>query len=275
MDNCNDNRFEIIEKAKQDLLNSTNIDSSKDEMKVLDNFLFRCWQMGWLKKYNLTSDAEGDEMLTVPRMRVVKIFVGQTQVQKCAPLETIIHYEAAAKTELLYTLFGPKCLPDNVDSSKPNVDSLEPKPDEPKFKVGDKVKDISSPHDDGIYKIDDIKKSSDGFIYHIQGLIGISNVKESDLEPYTEPEADFLHADGEVETSAPTFTDECKSQCKSRERLQIAAMAMQGILSNADRMKQYGEIAMLESENLTQLVARNAMRYADALIAEAEKGGEE
>ena len=52
MDNCGDNRFEIIEKAKQDLLNSTNIYSSKDEMKVLDNFLFRCWQMGWLKQYD-------------------------------------------------------------------------------------------------------------------------------------------------------------------------------------------------------------------------------
>lgn len=48
---CGDNRFEIIEKAKQDILESTNIQSSEDEMKVLDNFLFRCWQMGWLNKY--------------------------------------------------------------------------------------------------------------------------------------------------------------------------------------------------------------------------------
>ena len=48
---CGDNRFEIIERAKKDLLESTNINMSPDEMKVLDNFLFRCWQMGWLKKY--------------------------------------------------------------------------------------------------------------------------------------------------------------------------------------------------------------------------------
>lgn len=48
---CTDGRFEIIERAKQDLLESTNIDTSPDEMKVLDNFLFRCWQMGWLEKY--------------------------------------------------------------------------------------------------------------------------------------------------------------------------------------------------------------------------------
>ena len=52
---CGDNRFEVIEKAKKHLLSSTNIESRKEEMKVLDNFLFRCWQMGWLKQYE---DAE-------------------------------------------------------------------------------------------------------------------------------------------------------------------------------------------------------------------------
>lgn len=51
-DICGDNRFEIIAKAKEDILKRTNIHSSEDEMKVLDGFLFRCWQMGWLDKYN-------------------------------------------------------------------------------------------------------------------------------------------------------------------------------------------------------------------------------
>lgn len=49
---CGDNRFEIIAKAKAHILESTNINSSPEEMKVLDNFLFRCWQMGWLDKYD-------------------------------------------------------------------------------------------------------------------------------------------------------------------------------------------------------------------------------
>lgn len=48
---CNDNRFEIIEKAKKHLLESTNISMSPEEMKVLDNFLYRCYQMGWLDRY--------------------------------------------------------------------------------------------------------------------------------------------------------------------------------------------------------------------------------
>ena len=48
---CTDNRFEIIEKAKKHILEATNINTSPEEIEVLDNFLYRCWQMGWLDKY--------------------------------------------------------------------------------------------------------------------------------------------------------------------------------------------------------------------------------
>lgn len=53
---CGDNRFEIMAKAKEDIIETTNIETSPDEMKVLDSFLFRCWQMGWLKQYDKQSD---------------------------------------------------------------------------------------------------------------------------------------------------------------------------------------------------------------------------
>lgn len=46
-----DDRDKTIQKAKDHLLKATNIKDSKEEMQVLDNFLFRCWQMGWLKQY--------------------------------------------------------------------------------------------------------------------------------------------------------------------------------------------------------------------------------
>ena len=46
---CGDDRFVLIERAKKHLLESTNIETSPDEMKVLDGFLFRCWQMGWIE----------------------------------------------------------------------------------------------------------------------------------------------------------------------------------------------------------------------------------
>lgn len=51
-DVCGDNRFEIIERAKKHLIESTNIEASPEEMKVLNSFLYRCWQMGWLELYN-------------------------------------------------------------------------------------------------------------------------------------------------------------------------------------------------------------------------------
>lgn len=49
-DICTDNRFELIEKYKKGLIESTNIETSQDEMRVLDNLLFRFWQMGWLDR---------------------------------------------------------------------------------------------------------------------------------------------------------------------------------------------------------------------------------
>ena len=45
---CTDNRFELIKKYKDKLLEGTNIENSKEEMKVINNILFRFWQMGWL-----------------------------------------------------------------------------------------------------------------------------------------------------------------------------------------------------------------------------------
>ena len=48
---CGDNRFEIIQKAKADLLEATNIAMCQVDMAYVDSFLFRAWQMGWLEKY--------------------------------------------------------------------------------------------------------------------------------------------------------------------------------------------------------------------------------
>lgn len=56
MDACGDNRFELIERAKKTLIKATNIESSPDEMKVLDDILFRIWQMGWLDLVDKGSD---------------------------------------------------------------------------------------------------------------------------------------------------------------------------------------------------------------------------
>lgn len=48
---CGDNRFRIIARANEHLFQATNIAEDKKELKMLDSFLLRCWQMGWLKQY--------------------------------------------------------------------------------------------------------------------------------------------------------------------------------------------------------------------------------
>lgn len=47
---CNDNRFILLKKYKNKLIESTNIETANDEMAVIDSILFRFWQMGWLDK---------------------------------------------------------------------------------------------------------------------------------------------------------------------------------------------------------------------------------
>ena len=47
---CSDNRFELIEKYKNKLIEATNIEDDADDMKAIDSILFRFWQMGWLDK---------------------------------------------------------------------------------------------------------------------------------------------------------------------------------------------------------------------------------
>ena len=66
-----DNRFELIEKYKQELINATNIEDDKKEMAAIDNILFRFWQMGWLDKLE-----ESDAGMTVAeyRARMIEAF---------------------------------------------------------------------------------------------------------------------------------------------------------------------------------------------------------
>lgn len=54
-----------------------NIESSPEEMKVLDSFLFRCWQMGWLSKYDVIvpeqKPAELSEEETKDLVHILKV----------------------------------------------------------------------------------------------------------------------------------------------------------------------------------------------------------
>lgn len=67
---CGDYRFEVIAEAKRELLDQTNIESSPEEMAVIDNVLFRIWQMGWIPQMRMPTSEEiekaKNEFIPVP-----------------------------------------------------------------------------------------------------------------------------------------------------------------------------------------------------------------
>ena len=82
---CGDNRFEIIERYKNELISATNIESSPDEMAVLDNILFRFWQMGWLKEQEDlgTELTNAVELIHKKNERIEKLLKEQEATKTC------------------------------------------------------------------------------------------------------------------------------------------------------------------------------------------------
>lgn len=244
-------------------------------------------------RHNLTSDAEGEEMLTVSRNNVMAYYRdAQEDEEEFHPAVenacNIMYQRAVGRRQMLKRLFGSKCLPDNVDSSEPNVDSLPQnptencdnkshisadcnKPAEPKFKVGDKVRYRPS-----------------GNVYEVEGKTGrqhyalkgwLKDVLESDLEPYTRSNPNPSNS-GELklqtaeDKSGVNLSIYLKKSKNCDNRLQIAAVAMQGILSNIDLFKNALETGteILSGDGIPyRAVAKASLLFADALIAESEK----
>ena len=80
---CGDNRFEIIEKAKEMLLNATNIEDSKEEMKVLTNILFRMWQVGLIneEKLDKLNETVADALICIEQLEDLEL-VDKEKIQK-------------------------------------------------------------------------------------------------------------------------------------------------------------------------------------------------
>lgn len=168
-------------------------------------------------------DAEGEEMLTVPRSKVQEMF---GEARKYVP--TCEHDRGFRNAELtiLRNLFGSKCLPDDGDK-------LSPEP----------TQDLNPP-------------------------------KSTPLESNCTKES--CSSDHSV-VKDEMIDSIIKEGFRKHNRLYIAAMAMQGILSNQQLLKNAIEIYQEEtgSPDMYVAVAKSAKAQADALIAEVEKGGEE
>ena len=213
-------------------------------------------------RHNLTSDAEGeDEMLCVSRKDMQFYYqYYKTKRESESSAEQKAYYKG--RTKVLLDLFGSKCLPDNVDSSEPNVDSSEPnvdslpqnptencdnkshisadcnKPAEPNFKVGDMavVRGFKHPllkSDRAIVTILSYHEKDDFYSCAIAPNIGIV-VAAKYLDPYTEPTNFGREVNFPTKNNLAIYLKKSKN-CDNR--LQIAAVAMQGILSNIDLFK--------------------------------------
>lgn len=271
----------------------------KKQYDIADDSEYTLCTLEYLFGYhNITSDADGeDEMLCVSRKEVQEIY---TQNQSEITRENVSSsdkdcYEYA--NEVLKTLFGFKCLPDNLSKNSSEIkqdlskNSSEPTPAEQRFKVGDKVRivnDIShiNKYNGDITEIVYVDESDPNMPYKVdiydEEFGGGLWYQESDLEPYTEPEAS-------------TCTDGCPSPCPSpcpsqdfdnilkdsfrnERRLHIAAMAMQGILSNIDLFKNVLETGMetLGGDDISyRAVAKASFLFADALIKKVKGGSDE
>lgn len=234
------------------------------------------------------SDAEEEGILTVPRKDIVELFQEvQKTISKCKG--TALAVQSVGIKDVLWSFFGSKCLPDNVDSSEDNVESSEPnvdslpqnptencdnkshisadcnKPAEPKFK---RCKKIITPSGE-VCIIEDTHFENGSWLY----LVGdpAQWITESDLEPYTEPtdfgkEVNFStkkqsrNLSQESANCDKEFDNILKNGFREHNRLHIAAMMMQGLLANPNN-----------NANLSETVV-DALNCADALIAEVEKG---
>lgn len=222
-------------------------------------------------------DAEGEEMLTVSRKDVQKIYKESKHIVSNEVYGSKIYSMHLQIMCVLENLFGSKCLPDESESpilSKVEKIGKDCKA-EPKFIVGDEVV-----FEESVHIVVGILPNLR--LYYLSGCEDA--VAESDLEPYAEPlsQNPTENCDNEnVISSTKTCANVCPSPRPSQEesnrglcdkliqrgfknhnRLHLAAMAMQAIIS---RGKGYD----------AQETAVTALEFADALIAEAEKGGKQ
>lgn len=218
--------------------------------------------------HNLTSDAEGEEMLTVSRKKVQEWHKGITD--EIESLTRNGHYYQAAMlrnvTIALENLFGSKCLPDEPASN-------EPKPAEPKFKRGDKVtvraNAVSLYPRPGII-IGQTDKPGQ-WIVRVEMADGDIPYKlsESDLEPYTEPTEESRNLSQETANCDKQFDNILKDSFREHNRLHIATEMAAAIIQSTDDITIDNKQVQKNLEN----VAKVAFLFADALIAESEKKG--
>ena len=224
--------------------------------------------------HNLTSDAEGEEMLHIRRSEVTSRYEAYSKESANVKNNEPYLQFCEGRLNVLTNLFGSKCLPDNVDNLSQNspenydktnrISTDDNKPSEPKFKVGDKVKIAKNGnlYNNSIGEIIDISSNGSAYILFCNGQAWF---RLTDLEPYTEPEEESRNLSQETANCDKHFDNILKNSFRNERRLNIAAMAMQGILSNPTAMN---GPKLIDGDE--EILAKWSLKFADALITECE-----
>lgn len=213
-------------------------------------------------RHNLTSDAEGEEMLTVSRKRVQGLYtLYQTYKQEERPIVEDGYYDG--EMNALKMLFGSKCLPDESNLSE-KLTSSESKPAEPKLNRGQKCKIIGGKGTKGligqIVTLTSFVPEENAWAVMLPDMNFIY-LTESDLEPHTEPkEKNHIAQDLEMVDNI------IKDGFAKERRLNIAAKMLQALVCAP-------VISGVDPNPPAEQLAQTAFRLADALIAECEEGG--
>lgn len=251
------------------------------------NQAMRCILVDIFGLHNLTSDAEGEEMLHIRRSEVTSRYEAYSKESANVKNNEPYLQFCEGRLNVLTNLFGSKCLPDLSEVKRTLSENLsEQKPAEPKFKVGDKVKIAKNGnvYNNSIGEIIDISSNGSAYILFCNGQAWF---RLTDLEPYAEPDTSHdtpvceNHSDNtsqkEVKMNSNRnlsknivdcdkhFDNILKDSFRNERRLNIAAMAMQGIVSNPTAMN---GPKLIDGDE--EILAKWSLKFADALIAECE-----
>lgn len=245
-------------------------------------------------KHNLTSDAVGEEILTCEKSKAMQLYSHLLDLVENERMSE--HYSEWCDLEREYIAlfgenvfadyFGSKCLP---DAHEDNFTRTEPKPSEPKFKIGDKVrvkfnaKELHSNPDPSkkiyywqttrdkylgkVFKITDIWKS---------GTITLNTAEVMfwepfDLEPYTEQREDLIPPNsGELESQEADkqFNTIIKDSFAKERRLNIAAQIVASMVGSDDWTTWRGGT----NKEIWHNMAKSSLEIADELIRQSGKG---
>lgn len=104
-----------------------------------------------------------------------------------------------------------------------------------------------------------------------RGLFGSKCLPDEEPKP-AEPKEESRNLSQETANCDKQFDNILRDNFLKERRLHIAAMAMQGILSNHTMLRNLAE-GEYTPERVFHCIAKAALNYTDALIAEVEKGG--